>query len=103
VAGSVGYRAPGRRPGESSLRLTFYFGKHRRHVLLPRASLPEADRGTLPFSFPPLGDPHEFVPGPDVVFVEVVSPGAGATVVESNAAAAAVHVMPPEAPRPGPP
>jgi hypothetical protein len=100
VAGSVGYRALGRWPGEYALRLTFYFGKHRRSVLLPRAPLPQADRGTLPFCFPALGDPHEVVPGPDAVFVEVVSQGAGQTVIESNAAAAAVYVMPPEAARP---
>jgi hypothetical protein len=100
VTGSVGYRALGRRPGEYALRLTFYFGKHRRSVLLPRAPLPGAGRGTVPFSFPPLGEPHEVVPGPDAVFVEVVSQGPGRTVVESNAAAAAVYVMPPEAARP---
>jgi hypothetical protein len=100
VSGSVGYRALGRWSEEYALRLTFYFGKHRRYVLLPRAPLPEADRGTLPVSFPALGGPHEVVPGPDVVFVEVVSQGPGQTVVESNAAAAAVYVMPPDTARP---
>jgi hypothetical protein len=100
VTGSIGYRSLGRRPGEYALRLTFYFGKHRRGVLLPRPPLSEPDRGALAFSFPPLGGPHEVVPGPAVVFVEVVSQGPEGTVVESNAAAAAVYVMPPEAARP---
>jgi hypothetical protein len=100
VAGSVGYQVLGRWPGEYALRLTFYFGKHKRNVLLPRAPLPEADHGTLSFSFPALGDSHEVIPGPDAVFVEVVSQGPGQTVIESNAAAAAVYVMPPEAARP---
>jgi hypothetical protein len=104
VTGSVGYEVLSRWPGEHALRLTFYFGKHRRYVWLPRAPLPEADRGTLPFSFPPLGGPDEVVPGPDVVFVEVVSQeGLGESVVESNAAAASVYVMPPEAARPAKP
>jgi hypothetical protein len=103
VTGTVGYRVLGRRPGGYALRLTFYFGKHKRSVLLPRAPLPEADQGTLPFSFPALGDPHDFVPGPYVVFVEVVAQDSARTVVESNAAAAAVYVMPPEAARPGKP
>ena len=87
-------------PGEYALRMTFYFGTRKRIVLLPRDRLPGADRGTLRFSFPPLDEPHEVVPGPDVVFVEVVTPDGGRSVVESNAAAAAVRVMPPEAPRP---
>jgi hypothetical protein len=100
VTGSVVYRIVGRRPAEDSLRLTFYFGKRRRAVFLPGAGLPPADRGTLRFSFPPLGDPHQFVPGPDVVFVEVVTRDSGRVVVESNAAAAPVRVMPPEAARP---
>jgi serine/threonine protein kinase len=101
VAGSVRYQILDRRPGEYALRLTFYFGLHTRYVVLPRAPLPEADHGTLPFSFPALGDPHDFAPGPFVVFVEVVSEDSGRTMVESNAAAAAVYVMPPEAAKPG--
>jgi serine/threonine protein kinase len=94
VTGSVAYRIVERWPGEYALRLLFYFGKHRRSVFLPRAPLPEADHGTLRFSFPVLGNPDEVFPGPDAVFVEVVSQDSGRTVVESNAAAAAVYVMP---------
>jgi serine/threonine protein kinase len=100
VTGSVGYRMLGRPPGEYALRLTFYFGKHKRYVVLPHVRLPEAGRRSLPFSFPALGDPHECMHGPYAVFVEVISHDSGWTVVESNAAAAAVSVMPPEAPRP---
>jgi serine/threonine protein kinase len=100
LIGSVGYRVLDRWSGEYALRLTFYFGKRKRNTVLPRASLPEADHGSLRFSFPPLGDPHDFIPGPDAVFVEVLSRDTGQAVVESNAAAAAVHVMPPEAARP---
>jgi hypothetical protein len=100
MRGSVGYRVLNRWPGEFRLRLTFYFSKRKRSVLLPGAPLPEADHGTLRFSFPALGDPHDFTPGPFAVFVEVVSQGSDRTVVESNAAATAVYVMPPETARP---
>jgi hypothetical protein len=103
LTGSVGYRILERWTGEYALRLTFYFGKRKRSVLLPGAPLPEADHGTLRLSFPALGDPHDFTPGPFAVFVEVVSKDADRTVVESNAAATAVHVMPPEAARPDKP
>jgi hypothetical protein len=103
VTGSVAYRILNRQPGEYALRLTFYFGKHRRSVFLSRPPLLEGEDGTLRFSFPVLGDPHEVFPGPDAVFVEVVSQESGATVVESNAAAAAVCVMPAEEARPGKP
>jgi serine/threonine protein kinase len=101
IRGSVAYRIRDRRPGKCSLRLTFYFSTTgKRAVLLPRDGLPEADQGTLPFSFPPLSNPQEVMPGPDVVFVEFVTQDAGRTIVESNAAAAAVRVMAPEAVRP---
>jgi hypothetical protein len=100
VAGSVVYRVLSRWQGNCALRLTHYFGTRGRAVLLPLAGLPETDQGTLPFSFPPLADPRDVVPGPDAVFVEVVTQDDGATVVESNAAAAAVRVLPPGAARP---
>jgi hypothetical protein len=103
LTGSVRYRILDRRSGDYALRLTFYFGKHRRYVFLPPAPLPEADHGKLPFSFPALGDPDDFVAGPDAVFVEVVSHDSGQFVVESNAAASLVHVMPYGAARPGKP
>ena len=86
--------------GKWALRLTFYFGKHRRSVFLPPGPLPEAENGTLRFSFPALGAPDEVVPGPDTVFVEVVSRDSGRMVVESNAVAAGVYVLPAGAARP---
>jgi hypothetical protein len=100
VTGSVAFRLLGRWPGGYALRLTHYFGTQGRTVLLPRDHLPDADKGTLPFSFPPLSKPHEVMPGPDAVFVEVVTQDSGRMIVESNAAAAAVRVMPSEAARP---
>jgi hypothetical protein len=100
VKGSVAYRILDRWRGGYALRLTFYFGKRKRHVLLPPERLPEADRGILRFSFPPLDDAPQVMPGPDVVFVEIVTQDSERTVVESNDAAAAVRVMPPEAARP---
>jgi hypothetical protein len=100
VNGSVAYRILDRWPGPFSLRLTFYFGKRKRHVLLSPERLPEADRGVLRFSFPPLDDAQQVMPGPDVVFVEAITQDSERTVVESNDAAAAVRVMPPEAARP---
>jgi hypothetical protein len=100
VKGSVAYQLLSRWPGEYALRLTFYFGKHKRDVLLRRGDLPDADRGTLRFSFPPLDAPDEVMPGPDAVFVEVITQAAGQVVVESNAAAVGVRVMPATAARP---
>jgi hypothetical protein len=100
VTGSVSYEILARRPGPCALRLTFYFGKRKRDVFLPRDGLPGADRGTLPFTLPPLDDPDEVMPGPDAVFLEVVTHDSGRAVVESTAAAAAVRVMPASAARP---
>jgi serine/threonine protein kinase len=100
LTGSVAYRILGRWPGECALRLTYYFGTRGRTVLIPRDRLPEADQGTLPFSFPPLGKPQEVMPGPDVVFVEFITQDSGRTIVESNAAAVVVRVVPPEGGRP---
>jgi hypothetical protein len=100
VSGSVTYRILDRWPGPYGLRLTYYFGTHSRTSLVPRDRLPEADRGTLSFTFPPLGSPQDFMPGPDAVFVECVTEDAGRTVVESTAAAAAVRVVPPDEARP---
>jgi hypothetical protein len=100
VSGSVAYRIRDRWPGECALRLTYYFGKRRRTALVPHDRLPKDDQGTLPFSFPPLDEPGQVMPGPDAVFVELVTHDAGRTVVESSAAIAAVRVMPPEAARP---
>jgi serine/threonine protein kinase len=92
ITGSVAYRILDRWPGECALRLTYYFGKRSRSVLVSYLQLPKADDGRLSFSFPPLGDPQNFVPGPDVVFVEFITQDSGQTVVESNAAVAAVRV-----------
>jgi hypothetical protein len=100
LTGSVAYRILGRWRGPCALRLTCYFGMRRRAVFMDRDRLPEAERGTLSFTFPPLGQPHEVTPGPDVVFVELVTQDSGRTVVESNAASAPVRVMPPAAERP---
>jgi serine/threonine protein kinase len=100
ITGSVAYRFLDRWPGKYSLRLTYYFGTNNRTVFLPQDHLPEADQGTLPFSFPPLGKPQEVVPGPDEVFVELITIDSGRVVVESNAAAAAVRVVSPDAARP---
>ncbi len=97
VTGSVAYQVLDRWPGACALRLTYYFSKHARAVLIPYDALPGADRGTLAFSVPALGDPAEVVPGPDAVFVEIVTLDAGGPVVEGNAAVAAVRVMPPGA------
>jgi hypothetical protein len=99
VAGSVTYRITSAWPKDGALRLTFYFGKRKRSVLLAR--VPDADHGTLHFSFPPLDEPQQVMAGPDVLFVEVVTQDDGRTTVESNAAATAVRVMAPEAARPG--
>jgi hypothetical protein len=100
LTGSVTYRILGRWRGACALRLTHYFGTRQRAVLLGRDGLPGPERGTLSFTFPPLGEPHEVTPGPDVVFVELVTQDSGRTVVESNAASAPVRVMPPTAERP---
>jgi hypothetical protein len=101
VTGSVSYRIRERWPGKCLLRLTHYFGtRGQRTAVLPQDHLPEADQGTLTFAFPPLAGPQEVVPGPDAVFVEFVTLDSGSTVVESNAAVAAVRVAAPDAPRP---
>jgi serine/threonine protein kinase len=100
VIGSVEYRMVARWPGDYALRLTFYFGKNKRSVFLPSEPLPESDHGTLRFSFQPIGGPHEVSPGPDTVFLEVISQDNERMVVESDAAAAVVYVMPPEKTRP---
>jgi hypothetical protein len=93
ITGSVAYRVLDRWPGECALRLTYYFGKRSRSVVVPHDHLPEASQGRLALLFPPVGDPQDFVPGPDVVFVEFITQESGRTVVESNAAAAAVRVL----------
>jgi hypothetical protein len=100
LQGVVTYRLIDRRPGNHALRLTFYFGKQKRHVLVPSEPFPENDEGFLSFSFPALADADRVVAGPDVVFIELVDLEAGQTIIESNAAAALVQVMPPEAKRP---
>ena len=100
LAGKIAYRIAHRWPEGFALRLTFYFGKRRRVASVPFEGLPDADRGTLTFSFPPLDDADQVMPGPDAVFVEIVTQENGRTIVESNDAAAAVRVMPPEAARP---
>jgi serine/threonine protein kinase len=100
ITGSVAYRILDRWPGECALRLTYYFGKRSRTVVVPHDHLPEANDGRLSFSFPPLGDPQYFVPGPDVVFVEFITQDSGRTLVESNAAVAAVRVLAEDGPRP---
>jgi serine/threonine protein kinase len=92
VKGSVAYRVRERWPGESSLRLTCYLARRRRSVLIPQFRLPESEQGTIPFSFPPVGDAKEMVPGPLVLFVEVITKEEGVVTVESNAAAAVAHV-----------
>jgi serine/threonine protein kinase len=96
----VAYRIVHRWQGEYALRLTYYFGKRHRHVVVRRDRLPETEEGTLALRFAPLDDADQVVPGPDAVFVEALTQEAGQTVVESNAASAAVRVMPPAAPRP---
>jgi hypothetical protein len=101
VKGTVAYRVRERRPGESSLRLTCYLAKRRRSVLIPQFRLPESEQGTIPFAFPPPGEVKELVPGPLVLFVEVITKEEGVVTVESNAAAIVVHVAPPDPKKPG--
>jgi hypothetical protein len=99
LTGKVAYRNTARSTEKFSLRLTFYFGKRKRHVLLPPETLPGTDGSILPFVFPALDDADQVVAGPDVVLIELVTQESGRTIIESNAVAAAVRVMPPEATR----
>ena len=89
--GRLPHRAGARR-GIARSADEFYLTKRRRSVLIPHFSLPESGEGPMPFSFPPLGDMKEMLPGPLVLFVEVITKDKGVVTVESNPAAAVVHV-----------
>jgi hypothetical protein len=94
--GSVAYAVRDRWAGPFALRLTFYPEGKRHSKLVYHDRLPESEQGSLPFSFPPWNMSNLITGGPHVVFLEVVTRQEGRMIVESNAAAVAVHVAPPD-------
>jgi len=94
VTGSLAYAIKEKSEGEYALRLMFYSSQARRVVLVYPKGLGETAEGVVNFAFPPAGTDDAVPRGLTVVFVELSSRQGNRTVIESNAVAALVRVLP---------
>jgi hypothetical protein len=94
VTGQLTYRVLNKPPTKLALRLTYYFDRTRRIMLIYPKELGDAPQGSLEFTMAPLATTDLHPRGPLLLFVELSTESGGQEFIESNTVAALVNVKP---------
>jgi hypothetical protein len=92
VTGQLTYRILSKPTAKLALRLTYYFDRTRRIMLIYPKELGESPQGVLDFTMAPLATADLHPRGPLLLFVELSTQGGVQEFIESNAVAALVNV-----------